>query len=309
MVQFAVNLAFIRQAPARRAGWNEGIGGLWSKPRARRIQPVTPYGLNSLRPVPDRGPANDAMDEDGIDLGPGMLDPDDFGPDCGDDPAADGEDPDRAPRPSARPRQRPAGSRRLERQDDATLVGDVAQGSVEAFAVLVDRHGSALYRVAARMLGDGHEAEDVVQDCFARLWQHAARWKPTGAGLVGWLHRVTLNLCFDRKRRFRVITIPDLPDMVDETPLADRLMEAEQAHEEIASALAALPERYRAALVLCYLEGFSNAAAADMLGLNIKAMESLLFRARRQLREVLALRELGWRDLAMAGDVERSRAL
>ena len=101
--------------------------------------------------------------------------------------------------------------------------------------------------------------------------------------MVGWLHRVTLNLCFDRKRRFRVITTPDLPDIEDDAPLADRLIEADQAREEMASALDALPERYRAALVLCYFEGFSNAAAADMLDLNIKAMESLLPRTNRLL--------------------------
>ena len=174
----------------------------------------------------------------------------------------------------------------LARADDAVLVGLVGTGSVAAFAILVDRHSAALYRLAVRMLADSHEAEDVVQDCFARLWQHAAAWAPAGAGLVGWLHRVTLNLCFDRKRRFRVITTPDLPDMVDAAPLADQMIEAQQAHHAVDDALAALPERYRAALVLCYLQGFSNAAAADMLGLHIKAMESLLYRARRVSAEL-----------------------
>ncbi len=194
----------------------------------------------------------------------------------------------------------------LARQNDAALVDAVGQGSVAAFAVLVDRHGNALYRVAVRMLGDGHEAEDVVQDAFARLWQYAARWKPTGAGLVGWLHRVTINLCFDRKRRFRVITTADLPDIEDETPRADRLIEADQARDEVADALDALPARYRAALVLCYFEGLSNAAAADLLNLNIKAMESLLFRARRQLRAIMVGRETSWRELVAAGEIERS---
>jgi RNA polymerase sigma-70 factor (ECF subfamily) len=189
---------------------------------------------------------------------------------------------------------------------DAALVDAVGQGSVASFAVLVDRHGNTLYRVAVRMLGDGHEAEDVVQDAFARLWQYAARWKPTGAGLVGWLHRVTINLCFDRKRRFRVITTADLPDIEDEAPRADRLIEADQARDEVADALDALPARYRAALVLCYFEGLSNAAAADVLNLNIKAMESLLFRARRQLRAILVERETSWRELVAAGEIERS---
>ena len=190
---------------------------------------------------------------------------------------------------------------------DASLVIMVGAGSVAAFAILVDRHSTALYRVAVRMLADSHEAEDVVQDCFARLWQHAAGWTPSGAGLVGWLHRVTLNLCFDRKRRFRVITTPDVPDLIDLAPLADQMIEAQQAHAAMDDALAALPERYRAALVLCYIQGFSNAAAADMLGLNIKAMESLLHRARKALREILAARHVALGDLVDVAEIERGR--
>jgi len=136
-----------------------------------------------------------------------------------------------------------------------------------------------------------------VQDAFARLWQNAAGWQPSGAGLVGWLHRVTMNLCLDRKRRARVITMPDLPEMIDLAPLADRMIEARQAQAQMAKALAALSERHRAAITLCYFHGLSNAAAADRLCLNIKAMESLLHRARRQLRDILTMRELDWREL------------
>lgn len=182
---------------------------------------------------------------------------------------------------------------------DAALMRETGLGSVAAFAVLVERHTPALYRVAMRMLGDGHEAEDVVQECFARLWQHAPRWQPSGAGLVGWLHRIAMNLCFDRKRRFRVVTTPDLPDMADDAPQADEVIEADQAHGAVAAALNDLPERYRAALVLCYYEGFTNALAADVMSLNIKAMESLLFRARRQMRDLLEARDVAWRDVAV----------
>ncbi|KUR78586.1 RNA polymerase subunit sigma [Novosphingobium sp. FSW06-99] len=176
----------------------------------------------------------------------------------------------------------------------------VGAGSVEAFSVLVTRHRPALHRQALRMLGDAHEAEDVVQDCFARLWQNAGTWQPSGAGLVGWLHRVTLNLCFDRKRRHRVTTTPDLPDIADEAPLADCMIEAEQASAQMAAALRALPDRHRTALMLCYYDGLSNAAAADALNLHIKAMESLLFRARRQLRDILVTRQVGVTELLAA---------
>jgi RNA polymerase sigma-70 factor (ECF subfamily) len=186
-------------------------------------------------------------------------------------------------------------------QDDVALMRRVGLGCQIAFAALVERHAAALYRVAARMLGDGHEAEDVVQDCFARMWQNAPRWQPSGAGLIGWLHRVALNLCFDRKRRFRVVVTDDLPDTADHAPLADRLIEQRQACAQVAAALAELPERYRAALVLCYYENFSNALAAQVLDLNIKAMESLLFRARRQMRERLEARDIACRDVAFVG--------
>lgn len=180
---------------------------------------------------------------------------------------------------------------------DPALMRAVGRGDVKAFAVLVDRHTPALYRVAMRMLADSHEAEDVVQDCFARLWQHAPGWAPSGAGLVGWLHRVAMNLCFDRKRRFRVVTAPELPEQADDSPLADRVIEAGQAQRAVAAALDDLPERYRAALVLCYYEGFTNALAAEVLELNIKAMESLLFRARKRMRELLEDRDVGPADV------------
>lgn len=184
--------------------------------------------------------------------------------------------------------------------DDTVLMARVGQGDVSAFSTLVEHHSPALYRVAARMLGDGHEAEDVVQECFARMWQNAPRWRPSGAGLVGWLHRVAMNLCFDRKRRFRVITTDAVPDLPDEAPSADRRIEADQAQRAVAAALADLPERYRAALVLCYYEDFSNALAAEVMDLNIKAMESLLFRARRQMRELLVARDVGCGDMGVA---------
>lgn len=182
--------------------------------------------------------------------------------------------------------------------DDVALMAAVGEGSATAFEVLVERYSPQLYRVAARMLGDGFEAEDVVQECFTRLWQNAPRWQPLGAGLIGWLHRVTMNLCLDRKRRFRVIITPDVPECADPAPLADAVIEADQARCAVADALADLPARHRAALVLCYYEGLSNARAAEVLDLNIKALESLLFRARRLMRERLQTRAAIWGEIA-----------
>lgn len=180
--------------------------------------------------------------------------------------------------------------------DDA-LMARVAGGDPAAFALLVHRHSGALYRVGVRMVGDRHEAEDVVQECFTRLWQQAPGWRSSGAGLVGWLYRAAMNQCFDRHRRFRAVTVDRLPELADGAPLADGLIEAGQAQHAVAAALADLPERHRAALVLCYYEGLSNAVAAEVLDLNLKAMESLLFRARRTMRELLEARQFSSLDL------------
>ena len=185
---------------------------------------------------------------------------------------------------------------------DAALMERVGAGEAGAFARLVERHSPSLYRVAYRMLADAHDAEDVVQECFTRLWQQAPRWRSFGAGPVGWLYRTAVNLCFDRHRRLRVVApAADLPERVDEAPLADSRIEADDTCRAVARALADLPERYRAALVLCYYEDMSNAAAAEVLELNLKALESLLFRARRQMRDLLEARQVGRRDVALPG--------
>lgn len=176
----------------------------------------------------------------------------------------------------------------------------VAKGSPQAFTILVERHSAALYRVGCRMLGDPHEAEDVVQECFARLWQQAPAWRPTGSGLIGWLYRIAVNLCFDRRRRWQVVVADQPAEQTDDAPLPDCLLEADEVRRAVAAALADLPERYRAALVLCYYENLTNAVAAEALELNVKAMESLLLRARRQMRSLLAARNLTSPDLLPA---------
>lgn len=170
--------------------------------------------------------------------------------------------------------------------------------------MLVERHSAALYRVACRMLGDPHEAEDVVQECFARLWQQASGWRPSGAGLIGWLYRIAVNLCFDRRRRWHIVTAEEIGEQADDSPLPDCQLEADEARRAVTAALSDLPERYRAALVLCYYENLSNAVAAEVLELSVKAMESLLFRARRQLRGALAARNLTSPDLLPAVKVQ-----
>ncbi|WP_326914820.1 RNA polymerase sigma factor [Sphingopyxis chilensis] len=182
--------------------------------------------------------------------------------------------------------------------DDA-LMARIGGGDVDAFAELVEQYSGRLYRVAYRLLYDAQEAEDAVQDCFTRLWQNAPQWQPRGGGLLTWLQRVTVNLCLDRLRRFRIVPDSDMPDVEDPSPSPERQLAIRGLEHVIETALGALPHRHRAALVLCYLEGLSNLLAAEMLGLHLKAMESLLFRARRSLREELEKMGVAAEDLEL----------
>ncbi len=171
--------------------------------------------------------------------------------------------------------------------DDA-LMARVAARDGEAFRVLIGRYGARPHRIAFRMLGDGAEAEDVAQEALMRLWEHGNRWQAGGPGVAPWLARVATNLCLDRLRKRRFASDEAVPERADEAPLADAAMEAEQQRARTMTAIGALPDRQRAAIVLTYYEDMANAAAAEMLDMNIKAFESLLLRARTALRGVLA---------------------
>ena len=163
---------------------------------------------------------------------------------------------------------------------DTTLMRRVAGGDADAFRELVERHTPMVFGLAWRMLADRAEAEDVVQESFTRIWVQAPNWSPSGGGLGGWLRRVATNLCLDRLRRARRSAGDDaLPAIADEAPLADARFDAGRREAAVAAAIAALPANQRAAIVLTYHEGLSNADAALALGLRLKALESLPFEA------------------------------
>lgn len=171
--------------------------------------------------------------------------------------------------------------------DDDTLMARIAVRDAEAFRVVVDKHAGKAHRIAWRMLGDPIEAEDVAQEAMLKLWEQADRWQAGSAGVGAWLNRVATNLCLDRLRRRRFASNEDVPERVDETPLADARMDSEWMRRRAMQAVQSLPDRQRAAIVLTYYEDCSNLAAAKILGLNIKAFESLLLRARQALKAAL----------------------
>ena len=174
---------------------------------------------------------------------------------------------------------------------DGALMARVAGGDAAAFRLLVARHAAMVHALAWRMLGPA-DAEDVVQESFTRLWVNAKGWSPAGGGLGGWLRRVATNLCLDRLRKPRTVGDALLADHADEAPPADVRLDAERRQAAVAAAIRALPDRQRAAIVLTYYEGVPNAEAAAILGLGVKAVESLLVRARQALTRTLALQGL-----------------
>jgi len=170
-----------------------------------------------------------------------------------------------------------------ESQDDGALMRCVATGDAQALEAVAERYTPMLFAVAWRMLADAAEAEDVVQETITRAWVNAASWTPVGGGLGAWLRRIATNLSLDRKRRRAFVSDEAVPERADESPSADALIDAERRRQAVATAMQALPDRQRAAIVLTYYEGVSNAEAAAVLGLGVKALESLLVRARQGL--------------------------
>ena len=171
--------------------------------------------------------------------------------------------------------------------DDGTLMQRVAAGDARALELIADRHTPMLFAVAWRMLGDAAEAEDVVQEAMTKAWVKAASWTPVGGGLGGWLRRIATNLCIDRQRKRAFVSDAEIPERADEAPAADELIDGARRQAAVAAAMQALPDRQRAAIVLTYYEGVSNAEAAAVLGIGVKALESLLVRARQGLSRSL----------------------
>ena len=171
---------------------------------------------------------------------------------------------------------------------DEDLVRRVGQGDPAAIQALVARKLPRMMALAQRMLGDPVEAEDVAQEAMLRAWKQAPRWTTGKAKFDTWLHRVALNLCYDRLRRRREVPTEISPERPDEGPAPDRGILAAQLGARVDRALAALPERQREAIVLCHYQELTNIEAAALMKISVEALESLLSRGRRALRALLA---------------------
>ncbi len=163
---------------------------------------------------------------------------------------------------------------------------------------IVEQHASRVYRLAYHLTGNQHDAEDLTQDVFVRVFNSLSQYKP--GTFEGWLHRITTNLFLDRMRRKARIRFDFMAD--DDAGVAtsdsfdrdERSGQPEEAFDmshlgaDIIEALADLPPEYRAAVVLSDIEGLSYEEIATTLGIKLGTVRSRLSRARARLRESLA---------------------
>ena len=168
---------------------------------------------------------------------------------------------------------------------DEELVRRVGAGDPAAIQALVARKLPRILALATRMLGDATEAEDVAQETFVRIWRHAASWRRGNARFDSWIHRATLNLCYDRLRRRRGWVTDDVPDTIDPAPLPDAFPREDSLRVE--GALQTIAPRQREAIILVYYQEMSNIEAAATMQVSIEALESLLSRGRRSLQAIL----------------------
>jgi RNA polymerase sigma-70 factor (ECF subfamily) len=173
---------------------------------------------------------------------------------------------------------------------------------------IVDQHSARVYRLAYRLTGNAHDAEDLTQETFVRVFRSLHTYTP--GTFEGWLHRITTNLFLDqarRKSRIRFDTLPEegenrLPSQV-RTPDAAYL--DQQFDADVERALAALPPDFRAAVVLCDIEGLSYEEIADVLGVKMGTVRSRIHRGRAMLRDALAHRAPRAGRLRFAGVAAR----
>jgi RNA polymerase sigma-70 factor (ECF subfamily) len=172
------------------------------------------------------------------------------------------------------------------RNGDGDLVEGLRQGSLPAFERLYALHGERMKSIAANLLGSAADAEDAVQETFLKAYR-AARSFRAGASVATWLYRILVNACYDQLRGRRRRAEGPLPE-----PSAPAAFPASERDHPlrlaIESALGSLPERERAAFLLCEVEGFSHREAAEILEVPEATSRTLLFRARRELQRGLA---------------------
>jgi RNA polymerase sigma-70 factor, ECF subfamily len=166
---------------------------------------------------------------------------------------------------------------------DEELVRRHLEGDRHAFTELMRRHERRVYNVAFRMLGRREEAADATQDVFVTCLRKLGGFRATAA-FPTWLHRVTINVCYDAlRRRGRETLVEEVPERISGFDLA----EAASAAVDVHRALQRVPEDFRAVLILHDMQGMPYEEIAEALGAPVGTVKSRLHRARVALGRVL----------------------
>ncbi|MGN7439200.1 MAG: sigma-70 family RNA polymerase sigma factor [Alcanivorax sp.] len=178
---------------------------------------------------------------------------------------------------------------KLDELSDEELMIRIQSSDHEAFSLLVMRHTKMFYAAAYRMYPYQDEAEDIVQEAFLKLWRKPDMWKTgKGAKFTTWFYRVVTNLAIDYARKKKDSKGSDVLDRItDNTPDQQDTMEGDEQQKLLEDAIQELPERQKMALNLCFYEELSNKEAAEIMDIGVKALESLLMRAKSGLRDIL----------------------
>jgi RNA polymerase sigma-70 factor (ECF subfamily) len=176
---------------------------------------------------------------------------------------------------------------------DAAVVARVRAGDGEAFRLLVDRHSQSIFRLAVRMVGNEHDADDVVQETFLKAYRQIGRFE-SRASFATWLYRIAVNCSLDLLRQRPRSAEQKEPDDCDEPaadpeahPSPERLTFSVQIQERVTAALAGLTPAERAAFLLRHFEGQSIEDIGRALGLRTSATKHTVFRAVQKVRRVL----------------------
>src|SRR3984957_4721239 len=171
---------------------------------------------------------------------------------------------------------------------------DQPEWNLPTWEEIVRTHSARVYRLAYRLTGNPHDAEDLTQEVFVRVFRSLASYTP--GTFEGWLHRITTNLFLDGARRRQRIRFEGLgPDVEQRIPGTEQspaqAWDDNHLDGDIQAALQALPSDYRAAVVLCDIEGFTYEEIAATMGVKLGTVRSRLHRGRAQLRAALAHRD------------------
>lgn len=155
---------------------------------------------------------------------------------------------------------------------------------------LVRQHADRVYRLAYRLSGNQHDAEDLTQETFIRVFRSVQNYQP--GTFEGWLHRITTNLFLDMVRRRNRIRMEALPEDYDRVPADDpnpeQIFHDSHLGPDLQAALDSLPPEFRAAVVLCDIEGLSYEEIGATLGVKLGTVRSRIHRGRQALRDYLA---------------------